>query len=178
MHTTGTAGGYDFLVVLGVDFEVGLGVGAGGAQLGGLDTHDDVTAVAAFPNGDFALGKDFSGLHVLQQGAVTLLVVLLNGGDHAELGGQGMEALFVSGLGKAFVHVGPFVVLALSSGQQVLGGIADAVQLLEPQLGVLLLVISGLQEQGCDLLVAFLLGLGCKISVLVPGLGFTGEGSH
>ena len=138
------------LVVFCVDFEIGLRMGAGGAQLGGLDTHDDVTAVAAFPNSDLALGKDLSGLHVLKQCAVALLVVLLDGGDHAELGGQGREALLVSGLGKAVVHIGPFVVLALGSGQQVLSGVANAFQFLEPQLGMLLLIISGLQEQGSD----------------------------
>ena len=30
-------------------------MGAGGAQLGSLDADDDVTAVAAFPHGCFAL---------------------------------------------------------------------------------------------------------------------------
>ena len=41
-----------------------------------------------------------------------------------------------------------------------------------------LLIISGFEEQCRDLLVAFLLGLGCKIGVLVARLGLTGKGSH
>ena len=65
------------LVVLCVDLEVALGMLAGGADLGSLDTDDDVTAVAALPHLDFALLEDLCGFHVLQQGAVTLLVVLL-----------------------------------------------------------------------------------------------------
>ena len=58
---------------------------------------------------------------------------------------------------------------------QILGGIADAVELLEPHLGVFLLVVGGLQEQGSDLLIAFLLGLGGKVGVLVAGLRLAGE---
>lgn len=44
--------------------------------------------------------------------------------------------------------------------------------------GVFLLIISGFEEQCRDLLKAFLLGLGCKIGVLVACLGLTGKGSH
>jgi hypothetical protein len=51
-------------------------------------------------------------------------------------------------------------------------GVANALQLLEPELSVLLLVVGGLQEQSGDLLEAFLLGLGCEIGVLVPCLRF------
>ena len=75
-------------IVLGVDLEVGLGMGAGGADVGGLGAYHDVAAVAAFPHLDLALGEDSGGLHVVQQGTVALLVVLLNGGDQTELGGQ------------------------------------------------------------------------------------------
>ena len=42
---------------------------------------------------------------------------------------------------------------------------------------MLLLVLCSLEEQGCNLLKAFLLGLGGKIGVLVAGLGLAGEGS-
>ena len=45
-------------------------------------------------------------------------------------------------------------------------------------LSVFLLVVSGFEEQRRDLLVAFLLGLGRKIGVLVACLGLTGKGSH
>ena len=50
-------------------------------------------------------------------------------------------------------------------------------QLLKPHLGVFLLIVRGLQEQGRNLLVAVLLGFGCKVGVLVSGLGLPCESS-
>ena len=138
-------------VVLLVYFEVGLRVVADGADLGSLGADDDMAAVAAFPHLDFALGKDLFGLDVMQQGAVTLFVMLLDGGHATKLGGQLGEALGLGGAGKAFVHVRPLIVLTCGGSGQILGGGADAVQLLEPQLGVLLLVLGGLQEEGGNL---------------------------
>ena len=114
----------------------------------------------------------------MQQGTVALLMVLFNGGYQAETLGQLMESLLVGGFGEAVVHIRPLVVLALSGGEKIFGGVADAVQLFEPQLGMFILVIGGFKEQRRDLLVAFLLGLRCKIGVLVACLGLTGKGSH
>ena len=51
-----------------------------------------------------------------------------------------------------------------------------AVQLLVPQLGVLLLVGGGLGEDGGNLLVAVLLGLRSVVLVLHAGLALAGEG--
>ena len=127
---------------------------ADGADIGGLGADDDMAAVAAFPHLHLALGEDLLGLDVVQQGAVTFLMVFLNGGHTTELGGQLGEALGLGGTGKAFVHIRPLVVLAGGGSGQVLGGGADAVQLLEPQLGMLLLVLGGLQEEGGNLLKA------------------------
>ena len=67
-----------------------------------------------------------------------------------------METFLIGCFGKAVVHIRPLVVLALSGGEKVFGGVANAVQLFEPQLGVFLLIISGFEEQCRDLLVAFL----------------------
>ena len=105
-------------------------------------------------------------------------MVLFNGGYQAETLGQLMESLLVGGFGEAVVHIRPLVVLALSGGEKIFGGVADAVQLFEPQLGMFLLVVSSFEEQRRDLLVAFLLGLGGKIGVLVACLGLTGKGGH
>jgi len=137
-----------------------------------------MTAVAALPHLDLALGKDFRHFHIVQQSTVALLMMLFNGGYQAEALCQLVKALLIGGLGKAVVHIRPLVVLALSGGEKVFGGVTNAVQLFEPQLGVFLLIISGFKEQRRDLLVAFLLGLGCKIGVLVACLGLTGKGSH
>ena len=65
--------------------------------------------------------------------------------------------------------------LALGGGHQVLGGGADAAQLLEPQLGVLLLVVGGLLEERGDLLKPVLADLARVVGVLVPGLALTAE---
>ena len=129
---------------------------AGGADFRGFLPNDDVTAVAALPHLDLALGKDLRCLNIVQQGAVSLLVVLFNGGDQAETLGQRMETFLIGCFGKAVVHIRPLVVLTLSGGEKIFGSVANAVQLFEPQLGVFLLIISGFEEQCRDLLVAFL----------------------
>ena len=165
-------------IILRVNFKVALGMVAGGADLRRFLTDHNVTAVAALPYLDFTLGKDLRHLHIVQQGTVALLMVLFNGGDQTEALRQLMKAFFIGGFGKAVVHIRPLVILALSGGEKIFGGVADAVQFFEPQLGVFFLVVSGFKEQRRDLLVAFLLGLGCKIGVLVACLGLTGKGSH
>ena len=91
------------LIVFSVDFEVSLGVCAGGAKLGSIGANHQVTAVAAFPDLDFALGEDLGGLHVLQQCAIALFVVLFNGSHHPELCSQ---------LGEAFLFSGTFFGIA------------------------------------------------------------------
>ena len=89
-------------------------------------------AVPALPDLDLALLENLLRLHILQQGTIPLLMALLDLPDHAELGRQFREALRLGGLGKALVHIRPLVVLPVRGGGQVLGGGADAVQLLEP----------------------------------------------
>ena len=135
-----------------------------------------MTAVAAFPNLDFALLEHGSGLHVLEEGAVAFFVALFDSGNHAELVGESLEAFGLGGLREVFVHVGPFVVFTIGGGLQVGSGIADAFQFLEPQLGVFLLVVGGLQEQLGNLFVTFLLCAAGEVGVLVAGLGFACKG--
>ena len=60
--------------------------------------------------------------------------------------------------------------------QQVLLGAAQLIELLEPELGMLLLVLGGLQEERGDLLVAGLLGDGREVGVLVSCLALAGKG--
>ena len=129
---------------------------AGRADLRCFLTDHDMPAVAALPYLDLTLGEDLRHLHIVQQGTVALLMMLFNGGYQAETLGQLMETLLVGGFGKAVVHIRPLVVLALSGGEKVFGGVANAVQLFEPQLGVFLLIISGFEEQCRDLLKTFL----------------------
>ena len=102
-------------------------------------------------------------------------MLLLDGAHHLEQGGDAVEALLTSGLGHLLVHGGPLLVLAGGGRPQVFGGGADAAQLLEPHLGVLLLIVGGLLEDGGDLLIAVLLGLAGEVGVLVAGLALAGE---
>ena len=77
---------------------------AGRADLRRLLTDHDMTAVAALPHLDLALGKDLRRLHIVQQGTVALLMVLFNGGYQAETLGQLMKAFLIGSFGKAIVH--------------------------------------------------------------------------
>lgn len=81
------------MIVLGPDLEVGLGMLADGADIRGCRADNNMSAVAALPDGDAALGKDLQGFHVVQELAAALLMHLLNGGHAPELLGQLMEAL-------------------------------------------------------------------------------------
>ena len=172
---TGLAGLVSLLIVLCADFKIALRMVAGGADLGSLCADDDVPTVAALPDLDFALRENLGRLDIVQQCAVALLMVLLNGGDEAELLRELMEALFIGSLGKAVIHIRPLVVLALGGGDQILGGIADAGKLLEPELGVLLFILGGLEEERGYLLIALLLRDACEIGVFIACLRLAGK---
>ena len=135
-----------------------------------------MTAVAALPHLHLTLGKDLGRFHIVQQSTIPLLVMLLHCGNQTETLGQLREAFFLSRLGKALVHVRPLVILSFCSGGQILGRVANALQFLEPQLGMLLLVFSRLQEQSSNLLKPLLLCYRGKVGVLIPCLGFSCKG--
>ena len=111
--------------------KVALGVSAYGANFRSLGANNDVAAVTAFPNLNFALLENLSGFDVLQKGTITLYMMLLDFANHAELGRQSLEALFFCGLGEVIVHIGPLVVFAISCSCEVCCGVTDAAELLE-----------------------------------------------
>ena len=135
-----------------------------------------MSAVTTLPDGNAALLKYLHSLDVAQQLAVALLMGLLDGSYATELFSQLMEAFLVGLTSHAVIHIGPLGVLALGSMEQVLGGIAQLTQSLEPQLGVFLLIFSGVQEQRSDLLVTGFFGYGSKVSIFVACLRFTSKG--
>ena len=94
--------------------------------------------------------------------------------------GQFVKALLLGRFGKTCVHIGPLVIFALGGVQQVGSGIGDgvAVQGLEPQLGMFLLIGSRLLKDLGNLHIAVLAGLGSVESVLVAGLALAGKSSH
>ena len=89
-----------YSVIFHADLEISLGMGADRAGLRCGGVHHDMAAVPALPNLDLALLEDLLGLHVPEQGAAALLVMLLDLGRHAEFGGQLRETLLLGGLGK------------------------------------------------------------------------------
>ena len=144
-------------VVLGMQFKVALGMIAGRADLGGFRAHHDMAAVAAFPHLYFASGEDFGRFHVPEQRPVALLMVFFHRRHQAEAPRQLREPFLFGGSGKTVVHVRPLVVLAFGGVEQVLRRIAEAVEFLEPELGVFLFVLRRFQKQRRNLLVACLL---------------------
>ena len=148
---------------------------AHGADLGSIVAHVDVAAVAADPHGLLTGGEDHVVLQVGQQLQVALLVLLLDDGDPFEQSGDAVEALLTGGLGHLLVHGHPLVVLTLGGSLQVFTGVTNAAQLLEPDLGVLLLVVGSLGKQSGDLLITLLLCLAGEVGVFVACLALTGK---
>src|SRR5699024_9324810 len=138
----------------------------------GAGANVDVAAVAAYPDLLAHAAEDLGLLDILEQGAVTLLVLLLDGGDALHLHGDGHKALLAGDLGELGVHLGPLVILAGGGQLQILGGGADfaARHVLVPELGMLLLVAGGLGEEGGDLLIAVLLRLRGIVLIFYTGL--------
>ena len=105
---------------------------ANGANFRSLGANYDVTAVAALPNLNLALLKDLLGLHVVQESAVSVLVALLDGSYETELGCEYLEAFFLGGLCKAFIHICPLIVLASGCSSEVFCCRAYAFECLKP----------------------------------------------
>src|SRR5699024_984781 len=130
----------------------------------------NVSAVAAFPDFNFASGEHFRRLRLAEQRAIALFMMLLDGSHKAECRRKFRESLFLCGFCKSVVHICPLVILTLCGVEQVLGGIADAVQFFEPHLRMLFLIVRRLQEKCGDLLIALFFCLGSKISILIACL--------
>ena len=151
---------------------------ADGALEGRVLANDDMSAVAAFPDAEVVANIDDAALNVFEEFQVAFLVSLLNLGDAIKPKGNLVEAFGFGRLREAFVHLGPFVVFAFGRGLQVVERGADVttgLQVFEPQLGVLFLILGGLLKDGRDLLVALFPGLARPIRVFVAGLAFPGE---
>ena len=150
------------------------------AHFGGLGADDDVAAVGAFPDHVAVAAKDDTILHVGKQLAIALLMGLFDLAHGLKEESDIVEALLAGVSGHLGVHVGPLVVLAVGGVQKVGAGGGDVavMQELEPDFGVLLLVVGGLLEEVADLHIALLAGLGGVVLVLGVRLAFAGEGGH
>ena len=150
---------------------------AGGAHLRSGRAYDDMAAVGALPDGVAVLREHLLVKDVLEKSAVALLVVLLDGAHQFELLRDLVESLLAGLLRHPGVHVGPLEVLSVGRVVEVGDGAGHgaAVEVLEPYLGVLLLVGGGLLEEGGYLYESVLLGLGSVVSVFVAGHGLACE---
>ena len=83
---------------------------------------------------------------------------LLDGSYTSELLCQLCETFFFSFISHSCVHVCPFCILAFCCVEQICRCVAKFSQSFEPELSVLLLVLSSLKKQGSNLLIACLLG--------------------
>ena len=86
---------------------------ADGADLGRLLADDDVTAVAALPDGDVFADEHRAAFYLGKQLSVTLLVLLFNVADHLKKGGDLREAFLFGFFGESGVHIRPLVILAV-----------------------------------------------------------------
>ena len=102
---------------------------ADGAYLRSELADHDVATVAALPDALIVAREDDTALEVADELLVALLVVLLDGTYHAELGSDLLEALFVSVFSHAVVHVGPLVVLTGSGSLEVALGVLEVTTL-------------------------------------------------
>ena len=101
------------LIILGVNLKKALGMIAGRTYLRRTDADYNVAAIPAFPDLDLALFKYLGRFYVFKQCTVALFMVLFNFAYQTEALCKLGKAFLIGCFGKALVHVGPFVVLAV-----------------------------------------------------------------
>ena len=148
-------------------------MGADGAFGGRVAADIDKPAVAALPDLLMLTRKDFAGLNAGGESLVALLVVLLDGGNLLEQGGDVGKALLLCLGGHPRVHGGMLLVFTGGGHPQTGQCVRDLAvlhQQLKPDFGVRTLIIGGVIKDRTDLLVTFLPRLGGKEGVFVAGL--------
>ena len=113
----------------------------------------DVSAVRADPYHVAVAGEDKTVFDVCEESAVAFFVLLLYLTHHLEQGSDTGEAFFASLSSEFGVHVGPLIVLALGSVEQVGSCCRDfaLVQELEPNLCMFLFISSSLLKEFSNL---------------------------
>ena len=152
-------------------------MGADGANSGCLFADDDVAAVTALPYCIAVFREDELAFDVGEQFAIAVFVSFFDGTDHFEELGDVIEAFFASFFRKRGIHIGPFVVFALSCVEEVFGSRRDfvVVEAFEPEFRVLFFVFGSFEEDFGDLFEAVFLRLRSVVGVFIASLGFAGE---
>ncbi len=107
--------------------EVRLRVLANGAHFGSLFANVDMAAVGADPNLNIFGNENGFGVELFEKCAVSFLVFLFDLAYCFEEVSDSVKAFFLSGLCKACIHIGPFVVFAFSRVEKVGCGIGHLV---------------------------------------------------
>ena len=144
------------------------------ANLGSLLTDHDMAAIGALPNGVLVTGEDHGLFDLAEKLAIALLMGFLNGADFLEKSSDLIETLFLSGLGETVIHVSPLEILTVSGVSEVNLGRRNrtAMEELEPNLGMLLLIFGCFLENLAYLDISVLLSPGGIIEILGVGLAF------
>ena len=87
-----------------MNFKIGLGMSANRANLRSLGANNDVTAVTAFPNLDFALSEYLGSFHILQECSVAFFMMALDFANGTEFSSQFGEAFSFGSLSNISVH--------------------------------------------------------------------------
>ena len=170
-------------------FKVGLWVVTGRAYLRSIGALMDKATVAAAPDNLVITAEHGAGLKVSQQITVLLLVLLFSNGNVLHYGSNHWEAFLTGNGGILWIHVGPFLVFAISGSLEVGCSVTDyagresgsdfsvtTLEELEQALGVLLFLIGGFFKHGRNQNIAFVLGYGGIVVVAVTGLRLTDKG--
>src|SRR5574344_2356821 len=114
------------------------------ANLRSLLSDYNMTAVRALPNHILLTREYYATFHILKKLSVTLFMSLLDSANFLEKECDILETLFLSGLCKSGIHVGPLVILACCSILKISCRARNltAMEELEPNLGMLLLILG------------------------------------
>jgi hypothetical protein len=155
------------LIVSSMDQEVRLRMLANRTKLRSLLADNDMAAIAALPDHVLIARENDTLLDIAQELTVTLLMSLLDSADLLEKESDLVESLFLGHLGKLGIHVSPLEVLAIGCILEISLGIRNSaiMQKLEPDLGMLLLIIGSLLKEFTNLDISVLLGLRSIIEI-------------
>lgn len=167
----------DFLIVNYAQHEMSLRMVTNRAFCRSFFTDNNLAAVGADPYLLFLAFENTVVFNVGEQGTVSFLMLLFNLAYFLKEFGNFGKAFLFGSLSHIGIHFGPFEVLTCRSVLQVRNGVMNiaAMQCLEPHLGMLFFIACSLLENGCYLVIAFLLGLAGIKSVFVPCSGFAGK---
>src|SRR5690554_2116717 len=128
----------------------------------------NIAAVIAFPENFFIFLEDFTILHIVSQFEITIFMMFLDPGDHAERGRDILKAFFFSDIGKLDIKISPFFMFTGCGGDQMvmcvaigdrirrrdldryglIGAVQALVDMLVEHFGMFLFIVCSLKKNG------------------------------